>query len=97
MIKNFLGLKEKKRAVPKPLLERKAKSVPSKRFNDMIAYYTTELKSRIDEVAHLKKENEMLIKTSLKSASRSDENRLVVQKLQEEIRILRQKLTEKNS
>ena len=91
MLDRLLG-KKKKRVISLPSKERSTEAVPSQRFNDMITYYTAELKSRIDEINQLKQENEMLIKTSLKNASRSDEFRLHIKKLQEEIRILQQKL-----
>ena len=90
MIKDILGIKDKKR--PVPAKEKAAKAVPAKRFNDMIDYYTAELRSRLDEIRRLKQENEMLIKTSLKNASRSDELRLQVKKLNEDVRILQQRL-----
>lgn len=88
MFNRLLG-KKKKPAIPVPFKEHSTKAVPTQRFNDMITYYTAEIKSRIDEMSTLKQENEMLIKTSLKNASRSDEFRLQIKKLQEEIRILR--------
>jgi hypothetical protein len=91
MLKDFLNLKEKKRTVISPTKELKSKTVSTQRFNDMVDYYTKELKSRLDEIKQLKQENEMLIKTSLKNASRSDELRLQVKKLQEDIRILQQR------
>lgn len=94
MIKNILGMKSKK-PLPEPVKEKKAKAVPAQRFNEMIDYYTAELRSRIDEIRKLKHENEMLIKTSIKNAARSDEHQLQVKKLQEDIRILQQKLSEK--
>ncbi len=93
MIKNFLGIKGKKRngPVPLPRKERSSKTVPSQRFNDMIEYYTNELKSRLDEIQRLKEENELLIKTSIRNAARSDENRLIAEKLQEDLRKSKQK------
>ena len=94
MLDRIIG--KKRQRSQRPLKEKKAKSVSALRFNQMIDYYTAELKSRIDEIANLRKENEMLIKTSLKNASRSDEFRLQIKKLQEEIRILRQKLDGNN-
>ena len=94
MIKNILGIKAKK-PLPEPAKEKKAKAVPATRFNEMIDYYTSELKSRLDEIRQLKEENEMLVKTSLKNASRADQFHLQVKKLQEDIRILQQKLKEK--
>jgi len=86
MIKDILGMKEKKRTIPTPTKEKRSKTVPAKRFNDMIEYYTAELKSRIAEIKQLRHDNEMLIKTSLRNAARSDENRLRVEKLQEDLR-----------
>jgi HPt (histidine-containing phosphotransfer) domain-containing protein len=94
MFKDLIGLGEKKRPFIRSK-EKKDKFVPSQRFNEMIDYYTTELRSRLSELDSLKAENEMLIKTSLKNASRSDELRLHVQKLQEEVRLLQQKLQER--
>jgi hypothetical protein len=89
MIKDFLNIKKKKRTIPAPTKETTSKHVSTQRFNDMIEYYTAELKSRLTEIESLKKENEMLIKTSIKSAANADEARLHVKKLQEEIRILK--------
>jgi hypothetical protein len=92
MLNKLIG---KKKGSPEPMKEKRAKTIPSARFNQMIDYYTAELKSRIGEITRLKQENEMLIKTSLKNASRSDEFQLQVKKLQEEIRLLQQKLVQK--
>jgi hypothetical protein len=91
MFKEMLGIKEKRRVL-RPAKELSSKPVPAQRFNDMIDYYTAELKSRLAEIDALKADNEMLIKTSLKNASRSDELRIQLQKLQEEVRLLQQKL-----
>ncbi|MBW2997684.1 hypothetical protein KY349_05065 [Candidatus Woesearchaeota archaeon] len=93
MLDKIMG--KKKRKLPVPAKQASSKPVPAQRFNEMIDYYTAELKSRIDEIRKLKHENEMLIKTSIKNAARSDEHQLQVKKLQEEIRILQQKLSEK--
>lgn len=90
MLDRLMG--KKKPRLNRPLKEKRAKLVPASRFNQMIDYYTAELQSRIDEVNKLKQENEMLVKTSLKNASRSDELRLEVSKLQEEVRLLKEKL-----
>jgi hypothetical protein len=90
MLKDIFGMKEKPKHSA-PVKERKAASIPSQRFNEMVEYYTNELKSRLAEIDSLKADNEMLIKTSLRNAARSDELRIQVQKLQEEIRILQQK------
>lgn len=92
MLDRLIG---KKKGSPQPLKEKHAKTIPAARFNQMIDYYTAELKSRIDEITKLKQENEMLIKTSLRNASRSDGFQLQIKKLQEEIRILQQKLQER--
>jgi hypothetical protein len=95
MLKDFLGINQKKRASGAPSKENKDKIVPAARFNGMIDYYTAELKSRLDEIARLKQENEMLIKTSIKSAAHSDEYRLHAKKLAEEVRVLQQKLQDR--
>lgn len=71
---------------PQPIKEKSTRTVPAERFNDMIEYYTSELRSRLKEIENLKTENEMLIKTSIKSAARSDELRLENQKLLDDIR-----------
>ncbi|MFH1063445.1 MAG: hypothetical protein V1729_00025 [Candidatus Woesearchaeota archaeon] len=96
MLKNLLGNKEKtKKRIPgSPVKEESSKTVPTQRFNDMIEYYTHELKSRLKEIQQLKEENEMLIKTSLKSASRSDEAREHLSNLQEQVRKLQERLQE---
>ena len=60
MIKNFLNIKEKKQKPLSPTKELQSKTVPAQRFNEMIDYYTAELKSRLDEIKRLKEENEML-------------------------------------
>ena len=91
----FLNLKDKKRPLERPVKEKEAKTVPTQRFNDMVDYYTAELKSRLDEINRLKQENEMLIKTSLKNASRADQLNMHAKKLQEDVRILQQKAREK--
>jgi septal ring factor EnvC (AmiA/AmiB activator) len=94
MLKDFLGMSNKKKP-SLPVKETHDKSVPAQRFNEMIFYYTTELKSRISEIAALKAENEMLIKTSIKNASRSDELRTQLDKMNEELRILKEKVRER--
>jgi hypothetical protein len=94
-IKDILGIKQKKRKPSLPVKEKVSKTVPTERFNDMIDYYTNELKSRIKEIQQLKQENEMLIKTSLRSASRADESRLQAKKLQEDVRTLQNKIKDK--
>lgn len=86
MLDRLIG---KTRNHSRPTKEKNSKIVSSQRFNEMIEYYTAELKSRISEIDALKQENEMLIKTSLKSASRSDELRLQVNGLREEIERLK--------
>ncbi len=88
LIPNSLISKKKKRILVKPAKERALKAVSAKRFNDMISYYTTELKSRLLEIKRLKEENDMLIKTSIKNASRSDERRLTIEQLNATIREL---------
>jgi hypothetical protein len=95
MIKNFLNIKDKKRTPAAPVKEKTAKAVPAQRFNEMIDYYTHELKSRLEEIKRLKEENEMLVKTSIKNAARSDEQRLQVKKLQEDVRMLQQRLQDR--
>lgn len=90
MIKNILGIKNKKRPLL-PKKERNSKTVSTKRFNDMIDYYTAELRSRLKEIERLREENQMLIKTSIKNAARSDENRLRADKLQEDLRKVKNK------
>ncbi len=87
-----LNFRKKKPLKNRPLKEAKLKSVPAVRFNAMIEYYTHELKSRLSEIVRLKKENELLIKTSVRNASRSDENTEEAKKLREEIRILQSRL-----
>ncbi|MBW2968174.1 hypothetical protein KY362_06840 [Candidatus Woesearchaeota archaeon] len=88
MIKDILNLNRgrKKPRPPKPVKEKVSKTVSSERFNDMIDYYTAELKSRLKEIDRLKEENEMLIKTSIRNAARSDEFRQQVQKLSADLR-----------
>ncbi|MBW2964708.1 hypothetical protein KY363_04575 [Candidatus Woesearchaeota archaeon] len=97
MIKDLLGIKPKKRPSSVPSRETKAKIVTAERFNEMIEYYTNELKSRLDEIKRLKEENEMLIKTSIKSAAHADESRLQARKLQEDIRVMQQRMSDKKS
>lgn len=77
-----------RREIPKPARETKAKIVSTERFNDMIDYYTNELKSRLSEIDDLKKQNEVLIKASIRSAGHADQFRLENAKLKEEIRKL---------
>ncbi len=51
--------------------------------------------SRLEEIQRLKEENEMLIKTSIRNAARSDENHLQAKKLGEDVRVLQTRLKEK--
>ena len=96
MLKNLLGMNKKRTGpLPLPKKERSSKTVPTRRFNDMIDYYTNEIKSRLEEIQRLKEENEMLIKTSIRNAARSDENRLQAKKLGEDVRVLQTRLKEK--
>ena len=94
MLKEFLGMSKKKKP-SLPFKETRDKVVPAQRFNEMVTYYTAELKSRISEIAALKAETEMLIKTSIRNATRSDELRLQLEKLNEELRLLRERLKER--
>jgi HPt (histidine-containing phosphotransfer) domain-containing protein len=93
MLDKLIG-KKKKKELAVPAKEKNLKTVSSQRFNEMIEYYTAELKSRLSEIDKLKQENEMLIKTSLKSASRSDELRLQINGLREEIERLKKSSSE---
>ncbi len=90
MLERFLS-KKKKHPLRRPMKETKAKIVSTERFNAMVEYYTNELKSRLDEINSLKQENDMLIKTSIRSASRADELRLHTKKLQEDLRVVQQR------
>lgn len=78
--------KKSKMPLPKPVKEKKAKVVSTERFNEMIDYYTNELKSRIGEIDDLKKQNELLIKAAIRSAGRADQTKLENSKLKEELR-----------
>ena len=69
MLKNLLGIKQSRPKKPKKELQKK--TVPTKRFNEMIVYYTRELKSRLLQIQKLKKENEILIKTSVRNTERA--------------------------
>lgn len=97
MLKDLLGIKPKKRHSSIPSRETKSKIVTAERFNEMIDYYTNELKSRLEEIKRLKEENEMLVKTSIRSAARADESRLQASKLQEDLRIVQQRMSDKKS
>ena len=66
MLKSLLSPKKLR-----PKKEVQKKSVPARRFNEMIDYYTCELKSRLSQISRLKKENEILIKTSLRNSERT--------------------------
>jgi len=92
MFKDMLSLKRKRPRQSKPVKEKKLKAVSAKRFNDMIDYYTRELKMRISEIQRLKHENEMLIKTSIRNAARSDQHSEEAKKLREEVRILQSRV-----
>ncbi|HII71917.1 TPA: hypothetical protein HA265_04140 [Candidatus Woesearchaeota archaeon] len=95
MLKDFL--RPKKRSALRPRKETEAKSVPAKRFNEMIDYYTRELQSRLKEIERLKTENDMLIRSSIKAASRSDQFSEQSRKLSEEVRVLQGRLRDKRS
>ena len=87
MLRDILNLnKGTKRS--KPVRDTNSRTVSADRFNEMIDYYTAELKSRLKEIARLREENDMLIKTSIRNASRSDELKLQNQKLMDELRKL---------
>ncbi len=72
MLKTLLGIKNSK-SPKKPKKELQKKTVSTKRFNEMIIYYTRELKSRLAEIQKLKKENELLIRTSIRNTARTNE------------------------
>ena len=93
VIQDMLNLKKKRPS--RPLKEKRLKSVSAKRYNELIDYYTHELKARIKEIQQLKQENEMLIKTSIKNASRSDQFSEQNSKLREEVRILQSRVHSK--
>ncbi|MFC1723913.1 hypothetical protein ACFL0V_07270 [Nanoarchaeota archaeon] len=92
MLKGLLNPKPRFR---KPKKEIKSKTVPTRRFNDMIEYYTKELRSRLVEIKKLRQENEMLIKTSIKNAERADQFSQSNQKLAADVRILNTKARER--
>lgn len=91
MFKDLLSPRRKK-SLQRPKKETQSKTVPTKRYNDMIAYYTAEIKSRIAEIEQLKKDNEMLIKTSIRNAVRADRHTEQTKKLGEEVRILQTRM-----
>ena len=87
MLDKFL----KKKKPKKPEYELSLKSVSAQRFNEMIDYYTNELKSRLKEIEDLKTQNELLLKTSIKVSAKSDESKREIEKLKGEMSILRSK------
>ncbi|MBT7903773.1 hypothetical protein HN587_07975 [Candidatus Woesearchaeota archaeon] len=86
------GLKVKSRSVVKPIKEKVNSDVSARRFNEMIDYYSHELKVRLDELNSLREQNEIILKTALKQSSKNDHRELQLQKYQEENRILLEKI-----
>ena len=85
MFKEFLSPQKKEKKIRKPQLpvqENEKKVVETSRFNEMIDYYTAELKSRLQEIESLKVQNQILIQASVKSNEKVDE-------LQREVKQLR--------
>jgi FtsZ-binding cell division protein ZapB len=99
MIKEMLSFRKKEKQVkPRlPVREKEKKLVDSKRFNEMIDYYTAEVDSRVKEIKRLKEENYVLIGASVKSNRRCDALELECKKLREEIRVFSQRLSGKSS
>ena len=91
MLKELIMPKKKKKKIRKESVK---KVVPTERFNEMIEYYTRELKARFDEIKKLKEQNQLLTQTALKSSNKSDQSYKTILKLQEENRILRGKVNE---
>ena len=74
-----------KRKKPK----RSEKPVPANRFNEMIDYYTAELDSRLKEIARLREQNMMIMKTAVKQSNRENELLEKIKALQAELSELR--------
>lgn len=89
--------KKKKKTVKhtlpsKPVKELSQEMISSKRFNEMINYYTRELKSRIDEIERLKKESNILISAAVKHSSEKTDCAETLKRLQNENETLKHKL-----
>lgn len=92
MFKDLIIPKRRK----KPKSETNKKAVSAKRFNEMVAYYTVELKSRLNEIKNLREQLQLLTQTTITTSKKSDETRTQNKKLIEENRILKEKLYQKN-
>jgi len=104
MINSIFGKKKKKSKpilldgviksstkLTKPTKELNRNTVSSKRFNEMIDFYTHELKTRLDELESVRTQNEIILKTALKQGSQNDERTRELLKLREENRLLKEK------
>ena len=100
MIEGIFGKKKKrplnksKKNLLSPTKELVRETVSSSRFNDMIDYYTHELKTRLDEIEALQAQNEVVMKTALKQGSRNDERARELAKLREDNKLLNDQIIE---
>lgn len=90
MLNNLLG--KKKAKLRRPEKELNAAAVPASRFNEMIDYYTSELKARLKEITDLQEQNRMLIQTALKQQNRAAEISERMAQTQQENVALKKKL-----
>lgn len=90
MLQNLLGKKKTKPRMP--VKEMAAATIPASRFNEMIDYYTSELKARLKEIKDLQEQNRMLVQTALKQQNRAADISERMTQTQQENVALRKKL-----
>ena len=66
--------------------------MPASRFNEMIDYYTHELKVRLKEIKELREQHQLLIKASIKQQDRAVDASERTKEIQKENVFMRKKL-----
>lgn len=69
MIEKILG-KKKKRQSP---VKTKAKAVSAKQYNELIDYYTAEIEGLRKELARMREQNTLIMKTAMKQGEKNTE------------------------
>lgn len=88
----LFGNKKKKSAAPRK--EPAYTTVPAQRFNDMIDYYTCELKSRLAEIDKLRLESQAIMNTAIHRSNERSDMEEKLKRMQNENETLKRRLRE---
>ena len=83
---------KKLKKLSKPVKELNKRTIPAMRFNEMVDYYTHELKTRLAEIKRLRDEAAMVIGMSVKHGGEKQELMEKVKRLQNENNILKRRI-----